>query len=377
VPKSKSKTTIKIFYAWQSDLPAKFNRHAIKKALQLTAAEIEGQLSEQERSLVEIVIDEATRDLPGSPHIPTAILEKIQAADIFVADVSTINSGQSDESKKTPNPNVVFELGHAVAHLGWERVLLLVNEIHGSVKGLPFDFDRQRASPFKLGEGVIGSKSELVQMLTVAISLIINKNPPRPRSGHFDIERAKRERDVTNLRWLLGSLNWPTLDEHIASGAKYLSMDGTLYFDEVTAIISSSTFHLYDEGLKVAVLEFVKHWHDSMKFDHYTPMIGSRAYIFTHGSPTDAAKEDKDWEYMDAARVQLHKAKDVLLSLIREQYPEIDLQASSDSAGVRLARELADTQKRFAGLGSVVKLKPRKRKNKHSATKKKVLKRKE
>ncbi len=377
MPKSNPTITIKIFYAWQSDLPTKFNRHAIKKALQLAAAEIEGQFSEQEGSLVEIIIDDATRDLPGSPHIPTAILDKIQTADIFVADVSTINSGQSEESKKTPNPNVVFELGHAVAHLGWERVLLLVNEIHGSVKGLPFDFDRQRASPFKLGEGSVVSKSELVQMLTVAISLIIKKNPPRPRSGHFDIERAKRERDVTNLRWLLGSLNWPTLDAHIANGAKYLSMDGTLYFDEVNAIISSSTFHLYNEELKAAVLEFVEHWHDSMEFDHYTPMIGSRAYIFTHGSPSDAVKEDRDFEYMDAARVHLHRAKDVLLSIIREHYPEIDLQASSDSAGVRLARELAGIRKRSASLGSIVKLQPQKRKSKHSTAKKKVRKRKE
>jgi hypothetical protein len=115
--------SIKIFYAWQSDLPGKFNRYAIKNGLRLARAEIEEEFSTKLDETTEIVIDEATRDLPGSPHIPTAILQKIQAADVFVADVSAINSEQPDESKKTPNPNVVFELGHAVAHLGWERVL--------------------------------------------------------------------------------------------------------------------------------------------------------------------------------------------------------------------------------------------------------------
>src|SRR5258706_7332995 len=160
--------SIKVFYAWQSDLPAKFNRTAVKKCLRLASGELEEQLS-TETQQTEVVIDEATRDCPGSPNIPASILEKIQASDVFVADVSIINSESDD--KTTPNPNVVFELGYAVANLGWERVILLINEVHGKVELLPFDFDRHRATPFTLAESK-GTPKELTKTLTGAISLI-------------------------------------------------------------------------------------------------------------------------------------------------------------------------------------------------------------
>lgn len=349
--KAKSKRTIKIFYAWQSDLPSKFNRSAIKNGLTAVASELGELFTEQMGRPVDIVIDEATRDLPGSPHIPTAILKKIQEADIFVADVTTINAAQVEESKKTPNPNVVFELGHAVAHLGWERVLLLVNEVHGPVKALPFDFDRQRASAFKFGDGGVGSKNELAKLLSVAVSLIIQKDPPRPTASKFDVDKAKRDRDLTNLRWVLSSINWPTIDEHISASAKYLSGASVYFYDIVHEIVWSSSFHLYDKHLAAAVTEFIKQWHNSMKFDHYTPMIGSRSYIFTHTHGPNAVREMKDREYMDQAKDKLRKAKDVLLARVREQYPEIDLQELSNAAGRNYNRHLEEIQEFQAGLG--------------------------
>ncbi len=68
-----------------------------------------------------------------------------------------------------------------------------------------------------------------------------------------------------------------TRDEHIAAGAKYLSAASVQCFEEVNELLWSSTFHLYDEQLATAVTEFVKQWHNSVKFDHYTPMIGYRS----------------------------------------------------------------------------------------------------
>jgi hypothetical protein len=52
-----------------------------------------------------------------------------------------------------PNPNVGYELGYAVATLGWDRVILLFNEACGEFpKDLPFDFIQNRASPYRLEE---------------------------------------------------------------------------------------------------------------------------------------------------------------------------------------------------------------------------------
>jgi hypothetical protein len=332
---------INIFYAWQSDLPHKFNRNAIKIALHTIASELEEEFSTKPLGPIKIVIDEATRDLPGSPHIPTAILEKIQAADVFVADVSTINNSETNEAKRTPNPNVVFELGYAVAYLGWERVLLLCNEVYGTLKTLPFDFDRQRASPFRLAEGT-GSQNELVKLLRLAISLILDKNPLRPTPTRFDLIQTQRDRDTTNLRWFLESIHWPTLDEHIASGPQYLSMASAVFFDQANAIVSSSTFHLYDKKLKRAVLNFVRFWGESMKYDHYVPMKSKNAYIFKHGHPSQAATERADWNYMEAQRGKLRKAADSLLKIIREKFPEIDIKAMSDATAARYDAEMAE-----------------------------------
>ncbi len=326
-----TKRSIKVFYAWQSDLPARFNRNAVKKCLRVASSELEEQLS-TETQQSEVIIDEATRDYPGSPNIPASILEKIQASDVFVADVSIINSESDD--KETPNPNVVFELGYAVANLGWERVILLINESHGKVELLPFDFDRHRATPFTLAEGK-GSPKELTKTLTDAISLIILKDPPRPKAGRFNLAEAERERDLTNLRWLLGSINWPTIDEHISSGPKFLSAASTHFYDEVISIVSSTLFHIYDKELEKRIQAFVKHWTNSIRFDHYVPLPGDGTYIFKPGHPSQRIRENKEFDFMAKERLKMYAAMNELLAVIRTKFPEIDLMALSNSVGRR------------------------------------------
>jgi hypothetical protein len=338
--------TTTIFYAWQDDLPKKFNRYAMKKALLMAAAELEAELSNKGTEPFKIDVDEATRGVPGSPHIPTEILDKIRKADVFVADVSSINSSQIDEKKKTPNPNVVYELGYAVAVLGWKRIILLVNEVHGSVATLPFDFDRHRASRFKLAENT-GSEKDLVIILRKAIGLILEEKPLRPNS--FDLTETKRSRDLATIRLFLGSIHWPTLDEHINAGPKYLSVASTDFFEETNQIIHSSTFHIYDSGLRAAVFTLVREWGESMKFDHYLPMRRNSAYIFKSGdNPKDFLRAEKHFKYMERARLKLRKAADTLLSLIREKFPEIDIHAASQSTAARYEAEMASIDKRFS-----------------------------
>ncbi len=340
-----TKQLLKVFYAWQSDLPAKFNRTAVKKCLRVASGELEAQLS-TETQQIEILIDEATRDCPGSPNIPASILEKIQSADIFVADVSIINSELSD-GKKMPNPNVVFELGYAVANLGWERVILLINEAHGKIELLPFDFDRHRATPFTLAEGK-GTPKELTKTLTEAISLIVSKDPPRPHAGGFNPAEAERERDLTNLRWLLGSINWPTMDDHISTGPKFLSAASTHFHDEVIGIVSSTLFHIYDSELNKRIQAFIEHWSGSVKYDHYVPMNGARSYIFRPGHPSQRIKEQKEFHYMEKERSKMYAAMNELLAVIRTKFPEIDLMALSNSVGQRYDAQMADIAERLS-----------------------------
>jgi hypothetical protein len=137
----------RIFYSWQNDLPNEFNRYFIRKALKVANAQVEENLSAGSSVAVSITLDEATSNTPGSPYIPGKIVEKILLSDIFVADVSIINA-ESDCPRKQPNPNVTFELGFALATLGWDRIVLLFNTSSGNIKDLPFDFDRHRVSQY-------------------------------------------------------------------------------------------------------------------------------------------------------------------------------------------------------------------------------------
>lgn len=148
-----------IFYSWQSDLPEKTNLKAIRSALRNASSLVE------EDADIRVTLDEATRGESGSPNIPATILQKISACDLFVCDLTTINSSSGEECRKTPNPNVLFELGYAVSILGWGRVVMLFNKHFGKFPDdLPFDIDRHRASPYLLSEEDSKNKSNVIEI---------------------------------------------------------------------------------------------------------------------------------------------------------------------------------------------------------------------
>lgn len=132
-----SKTKFTIFFSWQSDL--KGNKKIIKDSL---LAECQKQ---KEKNGYQLEIDEATRNLPGSPKIEDAILEKIASADIFVCDITPI---ASCGRKLMPNSNVIFELGFALHALGEKRVILLAKHGDWDVNDMPFDFNHRRIGMF-------------------------------------------------------------------------------------------------------------------------------------------------------------------------------------------------------------------------------------
>jgi hypothetical protein len=326
------KTTI--FFAWQSDLNEKLNHFAIKQALIRAATKLAESALSQGRSY-DFVVDESTSGLAGSPHIPTSILEKIQAADFFVADVSAINANQNDV-KKTPNPNVVFELGYAAASLGWQRILMLINaSCGGTPEDLPFDFDRHRAATYTLAEGE-GSQEALNQLVLKALTLLVQTDAPRPTANIFNEATAQRERDLANLRWLLRAVHLPTLDDHVTSSAKRVSAASAHFSEVLVHITESSQFHLYDAELRTAVQLFVEKWAGSTDANDYFsdhPNPHYFLFIASHGSKRLAELEE--------LRDELRSKRDHLLQIIRERFQEIDLQATSRDAGLRYDQELA------------------------------------
>jgi predicted nucleotide-binding protein len=121
---------VTVFYSWQSDSPSRTNRNFIEDALDRAVREIkkEGVLS------VVPVIDRDTKDTPGAPNIGETILQKIDNSQIFLCDVTTINTFREETGRPTPNPNVLVELGYALKALGQNRLIMVFNKAFGRVE---------------------------------------------------------------------------------------------------------------------------------------------------------------------------------------------------------------------------------------------------
>lgn len=167
-----------IFYSWQSDI--KESRNFISDCLE----KLEKRLSH----LMLCNIDRDTKGLAGAPDIGDSIYEKIDVADIFIADVTIIN--KDFQGRKTPNPNVMIELGYAIKALGWDRIILLYNRDYGDVEELPFDINHRRMTAYSLSEQ---KKAEVRENIVSNIQATIHilEQEHRLYGGTFETVEAR------------------------------------------------------------------------------------------------------------------------------------------------------------------------------------------
>jgi hypothetical protein len=176
---SKDHPKMIIFYSWQSyERRTNFNfiEESIDRAIKL--------LKRDDSVLIEPVMDRDTAGIPGSPTIDQAIFDKIAQADIFICDVSFINPRSTE--RLIPNPNVMLELGYAIAHLGWNKIIMVLNTAFGQISEAPFDIRNKRIINYHLDPQALSEKSSqrqlLVQKLEVAIRGIITSIEPKIES---------------------------------------------------------------------------------------------------------------------------------------------------------------------------------------------------
>ncbi len=165
---------LRVFYSWQSDVA--LNRNFIRSALDDAVAELNRELTVDEAER-ELVVDQDTQGVPGSPSIAEAIQAKIRAADVFLADLTFIDEGLA-EKRRTPNPNVMLEYGYALHALGDARIVGVFNEAAGSPEQLPFDLGHRRW-PIRFhavtgdSEGRQNQKRSLTRTLRDALASIV------------------------------------------------------------------------------------------------------------------------------------------------------------------------------------------------------------
>ena len=322
---------ITIFYSWQSDLPDNTNRKLIRDALHLLIPELENDR-------IRIFIDEATREEAGSPNIPITIMEKIKTSDIFIADVTIINNECDSCDRKTPNPNVVFELGFAVSILGWSRIILLLNKAYSDEKDLPFDFDRHRVTSYfaKAVKADIykSNRNNLSSLLKEAVSIIIEQNPIKEiKKNKLTPEEIKRKRDIENIKWILSTIHQPTLQEHIESAPKII--DGSIFhfWESFRGVFESNLFHIYDKELYERICELYRAWGTSLSFGEFYINAHSNRYIFSNplDMPLDE-QQKKAWEIIKNSLNEIRNALKEINKIIRINYLEIDLKEMNSNA---------------------------------------------
>lgn len=167
----------KIFYSWQSDLPAKDTRNIIGDSIDAAVKFL--------ANTVTIIPDRDTRDRTGSPNIEQTIFEKIDDCDLFIGDLSIVASYKDKDgnTKYTPNPNVLIELGYAVKVLGWENVICFLNTDFGEEKLLPFDLNHHRVTGYSLkSKEKVEIKKNLRDIISSTVMTLMEQGI-RPKAG--------------------------------------------------------------------------------------------------------------------------------------------------------------------------------------------------
>jgi hypothetical protein len=248
---TEARKTVRIFFSWQSDLNQEVTTRAIRAALRAAMTAVENDYP------VDITLEEATSNVPGSPYIPYALADKISKADIFVGDITTVVRLGGQTGKSLPNANVTFELGIASAELGRNRIIILFNTALAELDELPFDFDRHRISKFNFSADAKARKShesDLRKLAQAAIAQIVTDDPKRPRELlEIPPEQIKRSRDIENLRWFLQRIHTALLDEHILDMPTYLNYSAVVMFDGIDELQRRSDFLFYDPDLTATV----------------------------------------------------------------------------------------------------------------------------
>lgn len=334
-----TKERSKIFFSWETDLPKSTNTNLIRSCIDKVKIDLV-------KKSVWIDRDEATRDVPGAPKIIDEIIKKIQEADIFICDLTTINSEccclsawQTDERvRRTPNPNVLIELGFAIGILGWERVIVLFNTIYGSFKDdLPFDIDKRRVTTYTCSEDTIKEGIDtLSRVLKLAIYTILQNNPVKPvLTPKLKREYTAHERDLKSIKDILSLIHTHTINNYIHSDApKIRSFEVIVFNDIINAYLNSNHFYFYDIVLEQKLVDFISSWNDSLKHgDYFVERSNSTDFIFpTPGDVFRNQIQEDAFEELEKARLVLYGTYTDFLSYVKANYIEIDLDETNRAA---------------------------------------------
>ena len=237
-----------IFFSWQLDTPPTIGRNFLHSALEGACRALGREKNVEDAPRDPLTVDSDTRGEPGQPPIVDTILKKIDAAQLFVADMTY--TAQSPGGKHSPNPNVLIEYGWALKGKTHRRIISVMNTAYGNPDDIELPFDL-RYTRWPLGyhlpedatpETRAEVKRQLVKDLTSRIRTCLREVPEAPE--------APRRVPFTDLRaWAIkagwnGDIHAATIgDNDWGSFCRYLrqaAVDGAIAF--------TGRRYLYDFG---------------------------------------------------------------------------------------------------------------------------------
>ncbi|EHH1227697.1 hypothetical protein M2G59_06770 [Vibrio vulnificus] len=186
---------MKVFYSWQSDTEAKFNRHFQLDCLKAAVKQINREL-ELDEPLRE---DHDTKGVAGSPDIASTILSKIENCEVFLADITFVC--HSERKRALSNPNVLIELGYAMHALGSGRVINIMNTAFGHPEGnIPFDLAHKRwPITYNLNSDNLSEKNQvkrdLIAVLVQAIKPFAKQRKVTKPTFESNVEKIKHQEE--------------------------------------------------------------------------------------------------------------------------------------------------------------------------------------
>lgn len=214
-----------IFFSWQSDLDNSRHRNFLERCINQALK----NLSKADDAQIYMNYDRDTLGLDGSPDITSAIFDKIEKSVLFICDISIVTGGNG--LRKSPNPNVLIELGFAIKQLGWDKVICLFDKNTGSLEDIPFDLRQKRIlqyDPNMLNEKqrVVGILGENIKSLFVAGKLF---NPLKDyMKGRIDKNILDICKQISNI--LFGTVS---MSEGLSHVKDFLSMNLTIITDRI------------------------------------------------------------------------------------------------------------------------------------------------
>ena len=223
----------KIFYSWQSDLPSNTNRNFIRQCIN------EAIVFAKETETIEAERDEATLGTTGSPDIVATIFSKIDECDLFIADVSLCYTEDQNKEKKSPNPNVLVELGYAIKVLGLERVICLCNTVYG--EDYPFDIEHNRLTKYSLSSGMNKQNAKNYIKNTIFENIVeLRKQPIRTKAGFANHIIGTYDFDEQKVIESLSPIDINNQESYVLHNRKLLE-DSVQLYNECLELLEQSS----------------------------------------------------------------------------------------------------------------------------------------